>query len=1009
MSSLDKLFVAIQAGYYKGEGVPVNVERSMLYIGSEFKTAEAFAFAKQALFEAFNKLYYDRSLSDKVLSYEEAVEAAFRSLETYQFTGSVEEANFQRRALSTLTKNPKVRKAFVEYFFGAANVAQALRIQRFKEKGTEWAEIKNEIQRLQEIRDTDPENFTADLEEELINSEITEAGIADYIFDSEITDPEDSVTGRVKQRFVGLKYKTAKGFEYADFGSVYNMVINLFQQLPTSSLEETLQALLVRLKPFASLSSTNSIREATGRHLLKIVETIYNDSKGNNFDFNPTSSVVFNKDINSPLLYAIRAKDGSAHNVSYEQAVRNPEKYTVYEMEENESFQDLLDKIKADTNLSQEVLAKTYRHFEDMAFLRSLLMATASLREAKPFVGIQHWHYGQYKSRYIPNRSSTAAKVLESRIITGFVDYSASKEFKLFSEEFLAKIEAANDDLAKREVIKEFIRLLGLQGFAKYVDNAVDDEVVNIYTALKFAAPQMNRQFIDNFLQMAESEEEFTTPHEIISDQGSLITSLVNVLNASSSLIENASYLRGDGKKAFKFQESSWQSSMLSTLDQLVGKLRHPYMDINSQGKIESSDIFLVSNIFHKASKLPSRILGFVDHDSIKTKDRNDFATYLRREKTKDYYRRNIIHGFLDALQSAGSSYVQFLPNPSNRRSIQGVRVTALKSKDALAALEHIINAQRSRPDPADFPQLARVKTYVKNRNKFKLPGLSGISTDTTLTNKELIDKVLEHNTKEAAALFEQFYSDTKRQNTAVEMWKLEKALSYFDLLPKGYTTHRNYTIALRTARKKGEDVSQMEAQRAELVKGLISKMLEQFYLNHTINQYSLSQLVYGDESFFKSKEDQTKRIQVATATGKTLLVDPTYGLPPTSRVMVLADIDAPIPVDLEYVRSDSANATFKPTDAEGFMTPEFYAKVARSAGIESDVDVVMKPVYYAILNGVPTAVKYSVKVLTDQLVSKFPHLAKLRETMREQGIDQAVFESAVKVGTPSKLTRTNE
>ena len=132
------------------------------------------------------------------------------------------------------------------------------------------------------------------------------------------------------------------------------------------------------------------------------------------------------------------------------------------------------------------------------------------------------------------------------------------------------------------------------------------------------------------------------------------------------------------------------------------------------RNKVETQDPFLVDNIF--ASSLPSKIYGFIDHDSIKTKGQDEFARFLRREGMRDYYRRNISHGFVDMLYSSnGESYVQFLPNPSNRRSISGVKVTALNTKQAHEALLHIIKAQRKRPNPATNPRLAKDKTYSKN------------------------------------------------------------------------------------------------------------------------------------------------------------------------------------------------------------------------------------------------------------------------------------------------------
>ena len=425
--------------------------------------------------------------------------------------------------------------------------------------------------------------------------------------------------------------------------------------------------------------------------------------------------------------------------------------------------------------------------------------------------------------------------------------------------------------------------------------------------------------------------------------------------------------------------------------------------------RLDSNDRFLDHNIFSSTSKLPSQIHGFVEHDSLKTKGNEEFAKFLRREGVRDYYRRNIVHGLLDAYYATqGQSYIQFLPNPSNRRSIFGVRVTALNTKQAHEALLHIINAQRNRPDPATNPDLAKIKTYAKNWTKFKLPGLTGISITDKRSDKELLQLVLDHHSTQSAKLFERFYSDLKEANTPIQIEKLAFFAERMGFKPKNFVKQSAYSRLLRSEKNTDKDTTALEATRAEQVKQMTQEALALFNLNHTINSYSLSQWIYGDEAFFKHKEDETKRIQVATATGKRVLIDSVHGLPATSRVGVFEDIKTQVP-ELEGMRTDSLGDSFDATDAEGYMLPSFYHKVATSMGIESETDIVLKPVYYGITNGIPVAIKYSVKVLTDELVAKFPHLKTMRVFMEKNNLSQMVAQSAVKVGTPSRTLTANE
>lgn len=84
LSSIESLFKAINAGYYKGKGHSVTMERHMVGIGSKFESVEQYDFARRVVFEAFNEIFYNRSLSERVLSYEEAVNEALKFAKDYK-------------------------------------------------------------------------------------------------------------------------------------------------------------------------------------------------------------------------------------------------------------------------------------------------------------------------------------------------------------------------------------------------------------------------------------------------------------------------------------------------------------------------------------------------------------------------------------------------------------------------------------------------------------------------------------------------------------------------------------------------------------------------------------------------------------------------------------------------------------------------------------------------------------------------------------------------------------
>jgi hypothetical protein len=556
MGSLDSLFNSIDAGYYKGSGRKVAVERTMQYIGSKFDSPEAYAFARHVVFEHFNEIFYNRKLSDRVLSYEEAVRQSLEFAKNYEPENvSVAEKRWQKKALATLTSDKAVRRGFIDEYFGSANLVQAQLIEKWKEKGEEYLETKRLIEELQELRESD-EEFGEDENADLDDLLVKEANLHAEIFESELQNPEDSVTGRVKQRFVGIKYEEAGQQKYADFGSVYQFVVETFANVPTANLETVLESLRKRLAIYVD-SKSNNIRAKTALHLSTLIDKLERDVKRQNWkgEPNPTDAVSFRKDVSSPLVYAVVHKQGGNANVSYEEALANPATYEIVTMDTHADFQDLVDSIKRISELSQEVVAKTYYHFEDVNFFKALLMAAGSLGRAYPHVAIQEFYYGRYKSRYIANRTSSSRKVFESKIDSGFQSYAAAQSTTLFSEQFMTDISGKTTIEDQRMAIHRFLALIGIP--TDKLKTATPNDVALIYDKLPISLRAMRENFDNYYLNVQPSEEEYMSLKEIISSESTLVSNLVQMLNNNSSLIENSSYRRGDGKSAYPFKDNS--------------------------------------------------------------------------------------------------------------------------------------------------------------------------------------------------------------------------------------------------------------------------------------------------------------------------------------------------------------------------------------------------------------------------------------------------------------------
>jgi hypothetical protein len=187
--------------------------------------------------------------------------------------------------------------------------------------------------------------------------------------------------------------------------------------------------------------------------------------------------------------------------------------------------------------------------------------AVGSLRENKPYVGVYYWHYGQYRSYYTENRSGGAKQVLESRLTEKFDDYVKTRTGlkHLFSPDLMNEIRDATSIETKKALIKTFLNLIGVTRQGRKVESFTDQEVSNLWTPFSFAVSQMNNVFGIEMQEGMKTEDFLLTKtgKGLLSDQGSFITAMVGNLNSHSSLVEVNSYIRGDGKKAYKFIDAS--------------------------------------------------------------------------------------------------------------------------------------------------------------------------------------------------------------------------------------------------------------------------------------------------------------------------------------------------------------------------------------------------------------------------------------------------------------------
>lgn len=192
---------------------------------------------------------------------------------------------------------------------------------------------------------------------------------------------------------------------------------------------------------------------------------------------------------------------------------------------------------------------------------------------------------------------------------------------------------------------------------------------------------------------------------------------------------------------------------------------------------------------------------------------------------------------------------------------------------------------------------------------------------------------------------------------------------------------------------KDGKKTQQYRVRKEDVI-----DILELFYLNFYVNSNLLNQLTLGDIAYFKDSYDVIKREAGPNAIGQKGLIDEQYGLKEKYRVVVLEDIiDTAGNLDQRYGNSPLGQALKKIrdinpkiTDAQGYILPKRKKNIVKGFGRGLNLKSILKPVHYEIRpDGVPIYVKYSAVELTDELCREFPELRELRRAMESAGIPE--------------------
>lgn len=704
LGSIENFFNKIEAGAFKVKQREfAEIERSAINIRAKFDSLAQFKAVKNLLLSTFAQIETERKTGTP-RTFSEIVEATLDRLKQYHqhpelFSPSeytLEQINELKRGLTNFLKDGKLVKNVVDTYFGQTQTRGAI-LKFLEEKQIE------EIEALQQRLEDEDEGTD---EYAFLMQEID--GLKGETYDSELIDPHLKLTGVIKQKLISIKYWKNGVENYADLNRAFSIIIQRVASIPTHSLMEALVGIRSNFASLNTNRSQPSIRFAVGKFMLEKVQSVLNGLEDNRL----IKHVDFRKDATHDKIYAIYSKAGtSVESLTRSEAEASKELYDVVEL--TTSLDDLLKELSVKSNTPVDALKKRYFFFEDLDFIRSLVAAVSSLRKNRPLSFVESWEKGIQKVYGYLVQTGGGKRTHEANIrfhLEGYINAKLSAAAdSLFSPELKQQLYKADDVKSKRDFIKIFLNTVGVK---RNISEAPAHMIERTFNQLQISIPALEALY-------NSKEEEEKTAEDIIRDESALISELVDIINTHYTLGETHSYTRGDGKKAYGWIDASYQSDVFTSISNAFEGNAHKKFDTFSVDgktkKISSTDRFLKDSIFVKGM---NSIHSFNDFDSWRIKGSERFAKYLRKENLKDFRKRHFIGNFLSRWALTGGKYYQAMPIPSNRTTIQNVEVGVLTGEKIDNALKQIINAQKNRPKPSDYTDLAATKVYASNYSK---------------------------------------------------------------------------------------------------------------------------------------------------------------------------------------------------------------------------------------------------------------------------------------------------
>ena len=873
-------------------------------------------------------------------------------------------------------------------------------------------------------------------EVELADEDLEIVNISQEIQDKELIDEVKNSLYTVKQLLGTISYvdEDTGVTSFIPFGHVFHIVAEILQSFNSQlGLDELFSSSTNWADlAFAKYPGTNKMK-AIREFLSNLIYSAYSKDFARYIDFFNESTIYISTSKQDIV-------DESFGDLT--KKAKNKQDIVKVTKQDNESHADFLNRIMESLPegfITKQNLYEQLRLFRARNLYAQLFSSIGSLRYQDPMIGTREKESDKrYSYRYFKGREGGTKSVLYSNFSQGIihryytssyvtnndgdvVEHLSRDEGMVFSYQERRRLtEAPPQDLKGPELnrwkanrVVEFLRMIGITNIRNLIisnNPARDSEIPILYEDMV--------KFVDRIHQ--EVQKERGSIEELVQvKERKFLSRIVSRITPLNNLYQPTNFIRGDGKRTYKWIQGSWITDVFK---HIVGKASSPVrflagLSLENYSHLKSE--FFKWNIFVSSKEnvhdAINTIYEMVDHDSIKYKGLSGSARVVRNESPFDWVSRHFNYGFIGYLSQrtqGKATYVQYADTISNKPRAIGAVINVLNEKELLSAIESMIKQQLNRPKDL------KIKNYDPKKNFIFGLEWDGRESLSDSAIKRKAKEVYQAITKEAdntlaalmnenvlmASNIDDVYSalynsgvldniEGDLRNQAVNI-ALNKVIDFETAIAKlnpetDQLEYEEVPLTEEQIQERQEKMEQlieqannsMSIKDKEALIAYYAPLFRTFFLNNYVNSHQLRQLILGDTAFYKSgKEfyDVIKRISIAFGAGKKFIVNEALGfLPEKAKVVVVQD-DKKYVDEVIGLAKELYGTSFDATDGISFITPKYWKKMRKSAGIEAELDVSLKPVYFNIdEQGVPRALKFATIVLTDELVEAFPHLGK--------------------------------